>query len=206
VAGFLAYQAISGVRPPLDDALAFLARGEGHPDNVVPALVGGFVACAGTADGLRHIRLEPPESLNVALCIPEKTVRTDAARRVLPAAYSREDVVFNTSRLAFTMIGLLGGRGDALAIGCGDRVHQPYRGPLIGPVEEAFSAAREAGAVSAFISGSGSTLAAFVLDPAVDPARVAAAMCERFSAAGLPAQPRVAKPESRGAFSTVIAP
>ncbi len=202
VAGFEAWCQLTDQRPPLADALAFIAEAEGHPDNGVPAMVGGLTMCAESQQGLHHLRLDPPEGLRVALCIPDRTVSTNAARRAMPHSYSREDAVFNIGRIAFLMTGLLRGDDAAIALGCDDRIHQQYRSKLIGPVATALTAAKEAGAVAAFISGSGSTLAAFVTNASVDPKVVARAMADAFEVDGTTCRVRTARPAPSGAWPT----
>lgn len=164
IAGLLAWMRATGTELSDDDALAFLSEGEGHPDNVIAAWLGGAVIAA--LDGDRVVVRSVPvaASIRVALCIPTVEVRTDAARSVLPAQLSRADAVFNASRLAMLLHGLRTGDAEALALGVEDRLHHAYRAPLIGPVDAAIAAARRAGAAAGFISGSGSTLGALVLD------------------------------------------
>ena len=200
VAGLCAYMHYANARPRLDDALAFVARAEGHPDNAVPATVGGLTICAQTKLGLTHLRLDPPEDVRVALCIPQRAVATAAARRAMPKHYGIEDVVFNLSRVAFLMTGLLRRDAGAFERGAEDRVHQPFRKPLIGPVDAAFDAARDAGAAAAFVSGSGSTLAAWVLDEEVEPGAVANAMAGPFESEGMTCERRTARPVVEGAW------
>ncbi len=201
VAGYVAWAHFTRQRPPIETALAFLAAEEGHPDNVAAAMLGGITAGTSTPSGFRSLRIEAPARLRVALCIPATEVATAEARKVLPATYSRADAVFTTNRLAFLMHGLLTGDPSSLRVGQEDRLHQPYRKGLIGPVDEAIAAACEAGAASAFISGSGSTLAAFVLDASCDAKAVAAALAGPFRAAGTPAETVVVAPSSVGAWS-----
>ena len=198
VAGLVAYSQLTGVTPELSQIMTFATELEGHPDNAVPALVGGLTLAATADDGVRHLRLDPPD-LTVALCVPDRTVETAAARRAMPDSYPRTDVVFNASRLAFLLAGLLTGDRAAISLGCHDRVHQPYRAPLIGPAPRALDGARDAGATAAFISGSGSTLAAFVLGDA-DPHAVTAAMAAPFEAEGLTCRQRVTRPRAAGAW------
>lgn len=161
VAGVVAWAWATGARPPLRDLLAFLAEAEGHPDNAAAAMLGGVVMSTGAED-MAWRRLAPPPGLDVVALVPDVLVATDDARRVLPASYPRADVVFNHRRLALLVYGLMTGDADALELGVEDRVHHPYRKGLIGPVDATLAAARDAGAVAAFISGSGSTLAALV--------------------------------------------
>lgn len=199
VAGLVAYHALTGRWPGREAAQAFLAKAEGHPDNVVPALVGGLTVSGWEGRSLKVLRIDPPASLRIALAIPRRPVPTKKARAVLPKAWGRGDIVFELSRLAFLMHGLHTLDAEALRLGCQDRLHQDHRKALIGPVDAALDAAMTKGAASAFISGSGSTLAAFVVDSAQDAAGVAEAMCEVFRAEGQEAEARVATPSPHGA-------
>ena len=61
-----------------------------------------------------------------------------AARQRIPSKIDHADAVFNVSAVSFLLAGLVGGRPDAIRLGLRDRLHQPYRAPLIGPVTEAF--------------------------------------------------------------------
>ena len=193
VAGLAAALHFGHIEVPLDDQLAFLADEEGHPDNAVPARIGGLTLC-GLHDGALHTaRFDPPD-LWVALCIPGHEVQTDAARRLLPESVPHADAVHNVSAVAFLLAGLVSGRTDLIRPGLSDRLHQPYRAPLIGPVDAAFDAANAAGALGAYVSGSGSTLAALV--PADgDPQAVGEAMAGCFDA---PCRVLALRPEPEG--------
>ncbi len=199
VAGLLAALSRREGEVPLEEQLAFLSAEEGHPDNVVPALVGGLCVVGFEEGGLRHLRLGPPKGLVVALCVPDLEVSTPAARAILPAQVSHSDAAFTAGRMAFLMAGLLEERHQALSMALQDRLHQPFRAPLIGPVDDAFAAAMGAGAAGAFISGSGSTLAAFVPE-GVGAEGVAEAMCGAFHAQGVGARGLVVRPLARGAL------
>lgn len=157
VAGLLAWRALTGEAPPEADQLAFLAEEEGHPDNVWPAFLGGLVACGPVA---RRQPLHP--SVTVAVVSPDFEVSTPAARAALPSRIEHVDAVANLQRVALLLTGLRDGDVEALQHGVDDRLHQPHRVHLLGPVEEAFAEARRLGGAP-FVSGSGSTLAAFVV-------------------------------------------
>ncbi len=199
VAGMLAALSQHDGEVPLEAQLAFLSEEEGHPDNVVPALVGGLCVVGFEVGGLRHLRLGPPRGLSVALCVPAVEVSTPEARGILPREVAHGDAAFTAGRVAFLMAGLLAGRHHALGLGVQDRLHQDHRAPLIGPVADAFAMAEVAGAAGAFVSGSGSTLAAFVPEgtPGED---VAEAMCAPFRALGVGATALLVRPMARGAL------
>jgi homoserine kinase len=177
-AGLLAYLKLTGREISIERQLAFLAKAEGHPDNVTPALRGGLTLCGHDDGELCHLVLPVPD-LRVALCIPHKTISTKEARKILPQDYPQDQLVFSTSRIAFLVAGLLQNQHEVLDFAMKDVIHQPYRKTLIGPVDRAFEKATQAGALSAFISGSGSTLAAFVPKQA-DANAVAQAMASAF--------------------------
>jgi homoserine kinase len=161
VGALLAAREISGQAMDDDHLLDLAASLEGHPDNVVAALRGGFQTVAGGADG-RHLarRLEISTRVGVALFVPELLVSTEAARDVLPNQYFRADVVHNLSRLALLLSALKDGRMEDLRVATEDRLHQPYRATLVPGFADILAAATSAGAAGAFLSGAGPTVLA----------------------------------------------
>jgi len=186
---------------PLDaQALLDLAAElEGHPDNVAPALLGGFVVCATTPSGVRWLRLASP-SLAAVLAVPDCAVSTVEARRLLPAEVPFADAVFNVSRTAL-LVGALGaGRTDLLAEATEDRLHQPYRAALVPGLAQVLAAARRAGAWGAVLSGSGPAVLAFG-----DAAGIGAAMAEAFRAAGVGCRTLDVQIDTEGAVVEAVA-
>jgi homoserine kinase len=179
VGGAAAANALLG--SPLDQrALIDLAAGmEGHPDNVAPAVLGGLVACVTAEAGtIRTVRLVP-RRLHVVLAIPEFTVSTAEARRLLPPVVPFNDAVFNVTRTALLLAALIEGRTDLLDEATRDRLHQPYRARLVPGLEAVFAAARRAGAHGVALSGSGPTVVAFGDAPGIGDA-----MCQAFERTG----------------------
>ena len=111
---------------------------------------------------MRHVRLELPDDLLFAIMVPDFPVSTEKARGVLPASYSRGDVVYNVSRGALLVASILTGNYENLAMAMEDKIHQPYRKTLIPGMEEIFEAADGFGAAACYLSGAGSTLMAMV--------------------------------------------
>ncbi len=170
---------------PLDrEALLRLAvEIEGHPDNVAPALMGGFQVTSLTEHDLEHLRIPAPTGLRAVVCIPEHSVSTEAARSILPTSYSREDAVFNVGRVALLVAALLTGETGKLRAAMEDRLHQPYRAALIPGFEAALRGALDAGAAGACLSGSGSTMLALVAHDLSDGQGLEAAVGEAMVAA-----------------------
>lgn len=134
---------------------------EGHPDNVVPALVGGCRLSATKEDGTWEICDVPwlSEIIPVVV-VPNFELSTAAARAVLPTSYSRGDAIFNIAHLAMFLRGLATGKPAWLETGLQDRIHQPYRQSLIPGYEAIRQAAIAQGAYGLVISGAGPSLLA----------------------------------------------
>lgn len=141
-----------------EGVFALAARLEGHPDNVAPAVYGGFVAAL--ADPPLALPLPSPEGALFVLAVPSYEVPTPLARKALPESVPFGDAVYNLARSALWPAALYAGRYEVLKEACRDRLHQPYRARLMPGVEEAIEGALEAGAWAAFLGGSGPTLAA----------------------------------------------
>ena len=139
---------------------------EGHPDNVAPALLGGFTVSALSGNEVFFVREELPKNLKFVAFVPNFELKTTDARAVLPEEYSRKDAVFDLSRAALMASSLLTGKWENLRIASEDRLHQPYRLPLIPKSENILSGAYEKGALAAFLSGAGPTLLAIFDDSA----------------------------------------
>lgn len=133
---------------------------EGHADNVLPALLGGLTVGL-YEDGRAHwVRFDPPAGLHAVVVLPDQELATADSRKALPDSYSRADTVYNLGHAALLVAALASGDHQALAAAMEDRVHQPYRLPLIPGAERAMAAARDAGAVGVVVSGAGPSLLA----------------------------------------------
>jgi homoserine kinase len=165
-----------------DDALLDLGMEiEGHPDNLAAALYGGLVIVSQSDDKVVKHRVSVPE-LKVIVLLPEIDLSTRAAREILPNEIPLQDAIFNASRIPLVIEALSKGDLDLLAHAMQDRLHQPYRLPIIPGAEEALRAAHDFG-VPASLSGAGPSLIAFVHDGQED--AVLTAMKKGFDQAGV---------------------
>ena len=146
---------------------------EGHPDNAAPALFGGFTAATMVAGIPRAIRFPVSPRARFVTLIPRFEVSTPEARRLVPDSFSKADTVHCLTRVAVITAAFASGNLEALR-GCfDDRIHQPYREPLIPQLSRVIRAGEQAGAIGGWLSGSGSTLICLTLE---HPDRVARAM------------------------------
>lgn len=174
VGGALCGVAESGT-DPLDDAarqqvLDVTAHLEGHADNVAASLLGGIVGTNGHRAARLPLGCEPA----VVVWIPDFTTSTSESRTKLPRTVAFDDAVFNVTHTALLLAALGAGDVAALAEATADRLHQDARLAKAAPSRAAFESMRDAGAIAAWLSGSGPTVACFVQPD--DAERVAAAL------------------------------
>ena len=137
-------------------------RIEGHPENVSASCEGGFTVGCFAEDRLYHCKITPPEGLSAVALIPEIEISTRDARQLLPEFMPYACAVSNIQRTGLLVAALANGRFDLLRQAVIDQLHQPFRKRLIPGFDDILNAAYDAGAHAAFLSGSGSTILAFV--------------------------------------------
>lgn len=135
----------------LDEA----ARLEGHPDNVAACVLGSIVASAVDPGGVtKAVRLEMPENFDLAVVIPNFQLPTKESRAVLPECYSRADTTFNVQRAGLLIAALATGDTSAFPTALDDRMHQPFRAPLVPGLNDILRL-RGTGLLGCALSGAG---------------------------------------------------
>ena len=158
VGGAMAANALAGSPLSREALLDVCLPLEGHPDNLAPALFGGLTAsmtCRGRAVSVSY-PIHP--ALHFVALIPDFPLSTHEARGVLPESVPFADAVFNVSHTAVLLRALELGNMQLLAAALDDRLHQPYRWPLIRGSDALRAKAAELGCPCVCISGAGSTL------------------------------------------------
>jgi homoserine kinase len=160
VGGLIAANRLAGSLLDVSEVMKLAIALEGHPDNVVPALLGNCRLSAGEAKNWQICDVSWHNSIVPIVAIPDFELSTEEARSVLPKQISRSDAIFNIARLGLLVKALETGREDWLQMAMEDKLHQPYRQSLIRGYEGVKSAALSAGAYGMVISGAGPTLLA----------------------------------------------
>jgi homoserine kinase len=173
----------------------------GHPDNVAPALLGGLVVNTFEGSRLHSVRVPFPEAIKAVMYMPDFAMDTIQGRALMPAAYAKADVVFNTSRVALLLAALSTGQFALLGTAMEDRMHQPYRAQLFPALPDLLAAARAGGAYGACLSGGGSTVLALAA-PGPASHAVAAALCRAAERAGLTGEAQILDIDRAGATIT----
>ncbi len=199
IAGVTCYEVLSGEKLTVDEIFEYAGAFESHPDNLAAALVGGLVVSAGTGNGQTVFsRVKVPEGAVPVIVIPEFELSTEKARGVLPGDYSREDAVFNIQRSALTIAAIAGGNWELLSESMRDRIHQPYRAPLIPGLEEVLEL-RSTGMFGIALSGAGPTVLALASPESA--VQVGHDVREVFVRNHVRAESRVTKMDTLGRFS-----
>jgi homoserine kinase len=202
VAGILAATAILDIPQDIEDQLDCAEQIEGHPDNVAPCLFGGLVAS--TVDhGKVFARKLPISDFSLVIVHPNFIFPTRIARAALPKQVSHRDAVQNSSRVLLLSEALRTSDHDLLRIAMQDRLHEPYRLPLIPGASAAIAAGKNVGAIAVVLSGAGPSLLAFSPSCEANPA-IATAIQEVFTQAGLASEVFFPKISQFGATITSI--
>jgi len=188
-----------GEAVPQAAIIAEAARLEGHADNCVAALLGGFVIVVGETDDLFHVRIPLPEELIVSAAVPEQPILTQFSRNTLPQSVPLNHAVYNLGRSALFVAAIQQGNFDLLREAMKDKLHQRERLKSIPGAEVAIESALSAGAKGAALSGSGPTVIALCDRRDGRGKEVSLAMREAFASAGMHASSFVFAPERRGA-------
>ena len=160
VAGILGANALLGNKLTRRQMLTLATSIEGHPDNVAPALLGGLTSSVFEDGVVYSVKRDVDQSLCFAAIVPDYKLLTEAARAALPKQVAHKDAVYNLSRAALVPAAFCEGRHDLLGIATEDKLHQPYRMPLMPGSREVFALAKQCGAKAVYVSGAGSTVMA----------------------------------------------
>jgi homoserine kinase len=168
VAGALA----SGSDPEPERLLAAGLHLEGHPDNLAPALAGGV--CLTWEGRIARVAADIPAV--PVIVVPETRVRTAQSRSALPTHVAHADAAYSVARSALLGAALAAGSADLFAVALDDRLHEPYRSPLLREIR----ADLPPGALGATLSGSGPGIAVWARRDAAEDCR--SSLAERFGA------------------------
>jgi homoserine kinase len=151
-----------------------LGAGGAHPDNIAPAICGGFVL-------VRHpnppdiVRLPVPAGLTVVVVHPDLEIETARARALLGTTVPLADAIRQWANLGALVHGLHVGDFALISRSLEDSIAEPRRAPLVPGLAAIKRAAIDAGALGCSLSGSGPSIFALCRDRSIAD-RVAPAM------------------------------
>ncbi|MDD3171177.1 MAG: homoserine kinase [Bacilli bacterium] len=140
----------------LDDIIKLATEIEGHPDNIAPAILGSLVSSV-NSESIITVKHDISSNLLFTALIPDFALSTKEAREVLPQELSYHKAIYNMSRAINIPYALKEGDLVMLYHLLTDKMHEPFRMPLIkdASVFQEFAHERQ---IPFCLSGSGSTL------------------------------------------------
>ncbi len=170
--------AIEGIKLEKSKLLNLALAYESHPDNITPAVMGGFTVATVQENEVKYIQKEIPNHLKAVVVIPNRPISTQLSRKALPFKYSKEDVIFNISHSSLLTAAFMAENWDMLKYASLDQVHQKYRMKQMPELFDVQKTALKEGALMSTLSGSGSTL--FSMSTIDDSKRIEKALRQKF--------------------------
>lgn len=167
VAGIAGANALFGNPMNKYEVFAIATRMEGHPDNIAPAIFGGLCVSFMEEDTPNMIRYGVKSDLMFVTMIPDYEVSTKKAREVLPEVMSYQEAIYQMGRCAALAKAMEIGNPLILKNACQDKMQEPYRKVLIPEYDHVKQLCETHGALTMFISGSGSTMMALTQEEGV---------------------------------------
>ncbi|UMZ74884.1 homoserine kinase [Natranaerofaba carboxydovora] len=165
VGGLLVGNFFSGELLSTDMILELAKEMEGHPDNVVPALLGGFIVTSTTEKGIKYVRHLPKKDLYFYLVVPEYRFATGRSRGLLPENVDFKDATFNIGRSSLLVAAIMAEKYELLEWATEDKIHQIYRQEQLPGFVECVKKAKDNGALGVFLSGAGPSILALTDKP-----------------------------------------
>ncbi len=141
---------------------------EGHPDNVAPAIYGGWVLSVWdeAVNKYKTFQLPVNAPVKIAGVVPHLSLNTEKARSVIADSFPMEILIAQSSRMALLahLLSLPHWSGyemENFHLALDDRIHQRQRAAFIPGMFETFAAWHRQGCYGAFLSGAGTTLLGF---------------------------------------------
>ena len=158
VGGMLAANIISNRQLSYGEIIHLAAKMEGHPDNVGPALYGGFCVSLTDEDKTIIKSTKLKNNIRFAALIPDYFMATRKSRGVLPSEVDFQSAVYNISHASMFQAAMLTGDMKALRIGAQDMLHQRYRKDYVEGMDDIFEKTYSLGSHATYLSGSGPTI------------------------------------------------
>ncbi|MEO6005414.1 MAG: homoserine kinase [Opitutus sp.] len=200
IAGVLAgLDAIHGTKLSPKALVAMATTLEGHPDNASAGILGGFTVSrcdSETGAYVDSVRVEVPDELSFVVASPEVQLLTKESRGALPTTLPYFDAVKSINSAAYLAAVFATREYKKLRYAVGDFMHEPYRLPKIRGGRESINAGIAAGALTGWLSGSGSSV--LCVCERATAGNVALAMTAAFKRTNVDCETRVLAADNRG--------
>ena len=141
-----------------EEILKLALKIEGHPDNIVPALQGGFTISQIEEGQLYYEKFSVSPKLNILLFIPNLEIKTKDARKLIGTQTNIKSASQNIANASIITAGFIKNDLNLIKRGSKDYLHQQKRLSLNKKLKTLFDEINEEVEEPFFLSGSGSTI------------------------------------------------
>ena len=157
VAGAVGAYVLNDVKIDKNKILEITNKIEGHPDNLAPAIFGGLTASLVENNKPIIRKFIINKNWKFITLIPNFRLSTKKSREVMPKEITKDDAIYNISRIPLLINSLAQGDQNLLHIALNDKIHQPYRKVLIDHYDDIQKIAND-NKIPFCLSGAGPTL------------------------------------------------
>lgn len=169
---------MANIQPTRETILNKAIIYETHPDNIAPAVYGGFTTSVIENGKVRTLKKELSNDIKVVMVIPDRAMSTAQSRTQLPKSYMMKNVIYNLSRSSMLSAAFFSENWDFLKVASKDCMHEYRRMRQMKELFEVREVALNAGALMSTLSGSGSSF--FNLVKKEDASKIANILKNRF--------------------------
>ena len=140
-----------------DRILNYALTYEHHPDNITPAILGGFCVAKVKKNRVYFLKKFVPNIIKAVVVIPNKPISTNQSRTTLREQYVLKDIVTNISSSSMITAAFFSEKFELLRNSVEDKIHQEGRMKSVPELFKVREIALREGALMSTLSGSGST-------------------------------------------------
>lgn len=148
---------MAGIKTTRENILNKALVYENHPDNITPAVYGGFTSSLVENGKVKTLKKELSSEIVVVMVIPDRSMSTAHSRTQLPKFYPMKSVIYNLSRASQLSAAFFSENWEFLRIASKDCMHEHRRMRQMKELFEVREVALNAGALMSTLSGSGSS-------------------------------------------------
>ncbi len=169
---------MAGVKASKETILNKAILYETHPDNIAPAVYGGFTSSIVENGKVKTLKKNLSDKIQAVMVIPDRSMSTAQSRTQLPKSYMMKNVVYNLSHASLLSAAFFSENWDYLRSASKDCMHEHRRMKQMRELFDVREVALKNGALMSTLSGSGSSF--FNLTKVEDAPKLASILKNNF--------------------------
>lgn len=155
IAALVAASAFAKMKISKSKILSKALEYEAHPDNISPALLGGFVASLLVQNEVKYLKTNISKEIKAVICILDTAINTEQSRKALSKTLKFSDACFNVAHSSLLCAAFFSKNYEMLRYASFDKMHQDNRMKHLPILFEIQKTALENRALMSTLSGSG---------------------------------------------------